>query len=85
MFSNVFSVSINELRSLGNGFFSTISNVIILLVYVLIEWIHREKKFALDNDNYAFSSNKEIILTVIIIMMILFFNQEAPDYLYLVY
>jgi alginate O-acetyltransferase complex protein AlgI len=78
--TNIFSVSMWELRSLGNGFGEAVTHVFVLLVYVIIEWIQRKQDFALE----LLKDSKRIylnwLLPLIIILMVLFLNEVGPDY-----
>jgi len=85
LFTNIFSVSMLEFRSLGNGFAATLSNVLVLGVYVIIEWIQRDKEFALDFNDGKTSVNKKWIISALVLILILFFNQTVQEYVYFSY
>lgn len=82
LFLHPFSVSILELRSLGNTFALTLTHVIILIIYIIFEWVQRERDYALDFDKSKTSILTKWILTSIIIFLILFFNGPTQDYQY---
>jgi alginate O-acetyltransferase complex protein AlgI len=85
LFTNVFSISINELRSLGNGLNATISNVVILFIYVIIEEIQRKSEFALDFDNARISNNKGHLITILVLIFLLFFYEANQEFIYFNY
>jgi alginate O-acetyltransferase complex protein AlgI len=75
--SNLFTVSVNELRSLGNGFTATISNVLILIFYLFIEWLYRKEEYVLKSEKPDSLNTREIVIIVLIIIIVLFFNQPG--------
>ena len=79
LFTNFFYVSILELRSLGNSFALTLSHSVILIIYVIFEWVYREKNYALDFDNNKSSNQTKWMLTGFILILVLFFNGPAQD------
>jgi alginate O-acetyltransferase complex protein AlgI len=85
LFTNVFSISINELRSLGNGLNATISNVVILFIYVIIEEIQRKSEFALDFNNARISTNNGRIITILVLILLLFFYEANQELIYFNY
>jgi len=85
LFTNVFSISINELRSLGNGLVATISNVVILFIYVVIEEFQRKSEFALDFDNTRISTNKGHLITILVLILLLFYYEINQELIYFNY
>lgn len=80
LFTDLPDISILQLRSLGNSFAVTLLHVILLVIYIIIEWVQREKDYALDFHNNNTSVQTKWIIISIILIMILFFSGPAHDY-----
>jgi hypothetical protein len=70
---------------LGNGLNATITNVVILFIYVIIEEIQRKSEFALDFDNARISKNKGRLITIFVLILLLFFYEVNQEYIYFNY
>lgn len=81
---NLTSFSMQELRSLGNGFSKAVSDVLVLGFYVLLEWIYRNKDFALELPQDSQKKFNNFMLLIIIVVLILFFsnNYVVQPYLF---
>ena len=85
LFTHPFSISINELRSLGNGFAQSLTSLIMVVLYTIIEWLQRKSEFALDFTNSKVTDNQGKVITALVLILLCFFYQAGPDFIYFRY
>jgi alginate O-acetyltransferase complex protein AlgI len=85
LFTHPFSFTLNELRSLGNGLTASVTSVIMVVLYTIIEWFMRKSEFALDFTDSKISVNQGKFITALVLILLCFFYQSAPNIVYFRY
>lgn len=81
--ANVTTISVNELRSLGDGLGSVMINAAILGAWIVFEWCRRKQDHVFDMEGIKPWLQTIIYITVLILL--LFFHQPGPRFTYLSY
>lgn len=82
IFTSAHHISILELRSLANSFWITTAHIILLILFVFIEWIQRDKQHALQFDQVKVPRTIRWSYYYIIIFLIFYFSGTQQDFIY---
>jgi alginate O-acetyltransferase complex protein AlgI len=75
-------ISILELRSLANSFWVTTSHVLLLCMFIVIEWLQRDKQHALQIDHIKIPKLMRWGYYYFLVFLIFYFSGTQQDFIY---